>query len=473
LKLSQTQEIEKKLTFNATVEQSIALDYLFDNETREVGYGGGAGGGKSILGAFWVWSMCNTYTGVRYFFGRNELKRLKQTTLVSYFEFCDLYKIPACQRGKYNEQKSSITFENGSSILLLDLKYKPSDPLGATFGSLLFTGGFIDESYEITYKYIEVLYSRIGRWKNAEYGIKPKILEASNPDKGHFNNRFYVPNKTGALPGDRVFVRALAMDRLRHPTYFRNNLKLHKVDVGTAAGIYVENLLKLSENMQQRLLWGNFEYDDDPSRMLDFQKIQKLFQKKDKVDFEDRALICDIAGRGSDDFITGVFFGRTLIDIEIINKSGGREVFDKIKEKAKAYSIIDQNIIYDGDGIGAFVGGEGGFIPSARPFNNGSRPSYVKADKKNNLKSYCAFRFVQFRDEYDLSMIKGESKIRLEKELSVLKKIEVDGDLKVQGIIPKSMMKEILGFSPDILDVLIMREYAYCGIKYTGDAEHA
>ena len=73
--------------------------------------------------------QCNKYPGVRYAIGRNELKRLKQTTLASYFKFCAEYEIPVQQRGNYNSQDSVIKFENGSEILLLDLARQPSDPL--------------------------------------------------------------------------------------------------------------------------------------------------------------------------------------------------------------------------------------------------------------------------------------------------------------------------------------------------------
>lgn len=121
--------------------------------------------------------LCNKYPGIRFFFGRQELKRLKQTTLVTYFKFCDEYDIPMEQRGVYNAQDSVIRFANGSEILLLDLSYKPSDPLYTRFGSLELTSGYVDESAEVDEKCIGILMTRIGRHRNEEYGLAPKILE--------------------------------------------------------------------------------------------------------------------------------------------------------------------------------------------------------------------------------------------------------------------------------------------------------
>ena len=48
---------------------------------------------------------------------------------------------------------------------------------------------------------------------------------------------------------------------------------------------------------------------------------------------------------------------------------------------------------------------------------------------------------------------------RIKKELSVLKHDHIDADTRRKGIISKEKMKEILGFSPDYLDMLIMAMY--------------
>ena len=83
--------------------------------------------------------MCNKYSNVRYGIGRKELKRLKQSTLSSYFKFLQDYKIPLAQQGKYNSQDGTIKFSNGSEILLMDLAFQPSDPLYTRLGSLELT----------------------------------------------------------------------------------------------------------------------------------------------------------------------------------------------------------------------------------------------------------------------------------------------------------------------------------------------
>lgn len=105
-----------------------------------------------------------------------------------------------------------IRFANGSEILLIDLAYKPSDPLYERLGSLELTDGAIDESGEVDEMAIQILSTRIGRYRNSEYGIRRKILETFNPNKGHVNRRYYIPHREKTLPEHRIFIPALVTD---------------------------------------------------------------------------------------------------------------------------------------------------------------------------------------------------------------------------------------------------------------------
>ena len=60
--------------FKANKKQKICLQAILDSTTSEIGYGGGAGGGKSFVGTFAIWSLASKYNGTAWFFGRKELK---------------------------------------------------------------------------------------------------------------------------------------------------------------------------------------------------------------------------------------------------------------------------------------------------------------------------------------------------------------------------------------------------------------
>ena len=81
------------MVFELTAKQALAYLYLTDNKTTEVGFGGGAGGGKSYLGCFWILKQALDYPGTAWLIGRKELTNLKKTTLISFFKILSDLKI--------------------------------------------------------------------------------------------------------------------------------------------------------------------------------------------------------------------------------------------------------------------------------------------------------------------------------------------------------------------------------------------
>ena len=132
-------------------KQKQALQILTDKNTKELAYGGAAGGAKSWTGAVWLVFSCLAYPNTRYFIGREELTRLKESTLVTFFKVCSYYGIDRDIDWKYNAQSHFIEFTNGSRISLLDLKYQPSDPFYERYGSVEYTSGWIEEAGEVNH----------------------------------------------------------------------------------------------------------------------------------------------------------------------------------------------------------------------------------------------------------------------------------------------------------------------------------
>ena len=132
-------------TIKPTKKQHIAYQYLKDNNTKYLLFGGGAGGGKSWLGCEWLITNCYFYEGSKWFIGRNELSRLMKSSFETFKKVCKYHGIPESD-WKLNGQYNFIEFKNGSRIDLLDLAYKPSDSEYERFGSLEYTGGWIEEA---------------------------------------------------------------------------------------------------------------------------------------------------------------------------------------------------------------------------------------------------------------------------------------------------------------------------------------
>ena len=137
--------MSKEIEFHPSQKQFEAWGYLTDEVKTEIGYGGAAHGGKSYLGCFWITASCMAYPGTGYLLGRKELTNLKRTTLLTLFKIFKDFGL-SDKNYDYNQQNNTITFDNGSQIFLLDLGYKPSDPLFTRLGGLELTGAFVDES---------------------------------------------------------------------------------------------------------------------------------------------------------------------------------------------------------------------------------------------------------------------------------------------------------------------------------------
>ena len=84
-------------------------------------FGGGAGGGKSYFGCAWIITMCQLYPGSRWVVGRRELKRLKQSVLVTLFDLLNQWGFVVEHHYRYNSTMGFINFVNDSEIILMDL----------------------------------------------------------------------------------------------------------------------------------------------------------------------------------------------------------------------------------------------------------------------------------------------------------------------------------------------------------------
>lgn len=110
-----------------TKTQGLAIEYLFDDKTTEILFGGAAGGGKSWVGCAWLIMMCIKYPKTRYLMGRSKLDSLKKTTFNTFLEVCNEWGLIANKHYNFNGSSNIITFYNKSEILLKDLFLYPSD----------------------------------------------------------------------------------------------------------------------------------------------------------------------------------------------------------------------------------------------------------------------------------------------------------------------------------------------------------
>jgi phage terminase large subunit len=443
--------IQEKLitpTIKPTYKQDLAYEYLHDNITKFLLFGGGAGGGKSWLGCEWLLMNCYRYPGTKWFIGRKELTRLMATSYITWTKVCSYHKIPASDwrlNGKYNYIEFIRGDAKGSRIDLLDCSDKPSDPNFERFGSSEYTGGWLEEAGEISFKCFDILKVRIGRHLNDKYGLTPaKILLTCNPTQNWLYRIFYKPNKAGMLPKEYAFVQSL----------YRDNPHNTKE--------YGEQLQGITDSVtRDRLREGLWEYSADNLNLISIDDILDIFVNTVPASAK-RYLSADIARFGGDKIIYTKWQGMNVYDLVVKEKQSLTVTEADIKDISLKDSISYGRIVIDEDGVGGGVvdhmRGVHGFMG-----NRSALPDPISQFRRNylNLRSQCYFILADKIRNHEIAVTAPLSEIDREKlinDLQQIKREDTASDAPLQ-IISKDKMKESLGRSPDYGDSLMMRMY--------------
>lgn len=416
-----------------TSTQAEAIEYLFDKTTTEVLFGGAAGGGKSWVGCSWLILMCLKYPKTRYLMGRSKLDSLKKTTLNTFLEVCEAWGLKANKHYNFNGGSNVIKFYNKSEIMLKDLFLYPSDRNFDNLGSLEITGAFIDEANQITEKAKNIVASRM-RYKLDDYGLIPKMLMTCNPAKNWVYTQYYRPSKEGKQKPYRKFIQSLVDDNEFISKYYKTQLET------------------LDELSKQRLLFGNWEYDASKDNLIEYDAIINMFAQKG---IEGQKFIsCDVARFGSDKTVIMYWEGLHIKTIRTLLKSAVNDVVDEVRQLQQTNGVPLRHIIIDEDGVG---GGAKDFL-RCQGFTNNARP--LKKENYQNLKTQCYYKLAELINKGQIGITCPDINVKnhIIEECEQVRMKDADKDNKLQ-IVPKEMVKDIIGRSPDYSDALAMRMY--------------
>lgn len=373
------------------------------------------------------------------------LKTLKQTTLLTLLEVASSWGLKANNHYRYNQQDGEITFWNGSVIHLKDLAYYPADPEYDALGSTEYTGAFIDEANQVRLKAKEIITARL-RYKLDHFGLIPKLLMTCNPAKNWVYTDFYKSAKDDKLEAYRAFIQALATDNPHNSPH------------------YIQNLQRIKDkNTRERLLKGNWDYDDDPAALFQADALYDLFTNLLPEDTDKtRYITCDAARLGRDRCVIMVWEGLKVVHITSYDRSRLTQVEAEIERLRQAYGVPRSRVIVDEDGIGGGIvdhlEGIKGFIANSAPLQD---PREAKESYKvnyANLKTQCYYTLADRVTERALAIpcASPEEQELIREDLEQVKGKDVDKDAKVK-LVGKDEMKENLGRSPDYGDCLMMR----------------
>jgi len=328
---------------------------------------------------------------------------------------------------------------------MLDLQFKPSDPLYERFGSLEYTGGWIEEGGEINFGAFDVLNTRVGRHLNKEFGLVPKMFVTCNPKKNWMYSHFYKPFKENTLSSIQKFLQAFVQD----------NPFIDK--------LYIEQLENTKDKAKkERLLKGNWEYDDNPYKLCVYDKILDLFRNDHLTNENKKYITADVARFGSDLAVIGVWEDWELIEVHEFEISKTTEIQNCIKALQKKHSIPKDHCIADADGVGGGVVDNLdiiGFHNNGRPFDEDlgtekDTPKYKNA--QTQLLVYLAEKIINKNKMFISAELSEEQKEKIKEELDT---IEQDPEYEVITLVNKKQIKEDIGRSPDYRDMIFMRAF--------------
>lgn len=437
-----------ELTFNTygnEKQKQVAREWI-NPEVTDIVYGGSKGSGKSYLGVSLIFADAFTYPGTFYFIARKKLNDIRKFTIPSIHEVFNHWGIT---KGYYRFDGMDSFYElhNGSRVYLIEAKYMPGDPLYARFGSMQMTRGWIEEAGEFEEAAKNNLAASIGRWKNHVYNLVPKLLQTCNPSKNYLYREYYKKAKEGVLEHWKRFIQALPTDNKKLPEGYLENLRRN-----------------LSKNERERLLNGNWEYDDDPAALIDYDRIINIFSNT-FVESGRRCITADVARLGGDRIVKIEWDGfRGKVEAwsrKELDVTGARLQAARLK---MAIGLTD--VIVDEDGLGGgIVDYEKfrGFQNNASPLPHPNSPQKDKngnpiKENFDNFKSQCGFHMAERINDSGLYLeCPSEYKDLIIEELEQVKQKNLDSDLK-KGLVPKDKIKEIIGRSPDFWDTILMRE---------------
>lgn len=402
--------------------------------------------------------------------------------------------------GKANKTDLKWTFPSGAKMKFSHLEHEKN--VTNWQGSQIPYIGFD----ELTHFSEETFFYLLSR-NRSDCGVKPCVRATCNPDPDSWvyelikwwigEDGFPIPERQGVV---RFFVKDgktmiwgnTVEECIKKASYFINPLvdasgieAKHFVKSITFIGgslydnkkllqknpEYLANLASQDEQTRLQLLEGNWKISINPDDIYEYSAFKDCFNNNFIPHGTKGFITVDVAMGGKDKLIIYYWAGWVLADIDIIDKSTGKEVLDAIKTMQKKYNVANRNITYDANGVGAFIGGvNNAFLPNSKGFDNASRAIDMKDGRRfKNLKAQCyklSGERVSRNEIYitpKVATTMFDTKVtvrqRMMQERKAIK-VKEQRDTEPFQLIPKKEMKAkyLNGESTDLLDSFMMRE---------------
>ena len=418
-----------------------------DQTTTRVAYGGGLNGGKSFLMCACIFGNALMYPDTSYAMGRSELKMLRQATLPTIKKvFKVSFKLDFDKYCTFNGQDNYFKLYNGSVVWFIDMTEMPSDKEDnyQRFGSFELTQAAVEEAGEsgVTELGVDMLFSRCGRQHNDKYGIRAKGLITFNPTKNFLYHKYYLRYRNGTLPKHIRFIEADIDDN-------KTTTKDYKQDI----------LTNLNEAQKQRLIFKNWDYDNDPAALCGFDAINDLFLNQHIEAGRKRYISADLAMQGRDLYVDSVWYGYVCKINTVMAKCSGKDIEMSLRNTMVREEVTNRNIVADGDGMGNYLEG---YLEGIVSFHGNASSDSIEY---RNMKDRCGYKLAELINGRKIRILcTSEQRVEITKELAYLKAGNLENDTSKKTLMSKADIIKQLGHSPNYLDNLIMRMIFECRV---------
>ncbi len=430
-------ENERTLIIRLTEKQKTLWKAFISPEITEILYWWWARWWKSRGVAEIICYTSLVLPGIVWLVWRRERDDLRKSTLNTILKVLNSKWMKESREYKLNMQTKELQFYNGSKLYFVPLKDNPSDPEFNWLWWYEITFWYVDEAQEVNRKAINIILSRCTE-KVKEYNLKGKVIMTCNPMKCHLYNDFIKAQQEWTITNDRIFIPALYKD---------NPFIDHEK--------YEESLKRADKITKERLLNWNWDYDDNPTKLYEYDDIKDLFTNR--WEEWEKYITADIARLGNDKTVIIVrnwWIGRVFV----YSKNRTTEITSFIRWLQNQYWVKNSKTICDEDWVWWWVVDQ----LWCKWFINNSSPILRDENKEirnyKNLKDQCYFELVPFiaSDKMRLIVNNDNDKDCIIEELDVIKQKNPDKWWKLQ-ILTKEEIKRLICRSPDFADAIAMR----------------
>jgi hypothetical protein len=202
----------------------------------------------------------------------------------------------------------------------------------------------------------------------------------------------------------------------------------------------------------------------DESLLVTYKAVADLWTN-DHVPEGTRCITADIALHGSDRFVMGVWSGMRLKEITVLEKKTAQEIEAILKGKATEHGVSRSNIVFDADGLGAYLKS---YLQGGASYQGGtiSIPQAAQKMSYARLRDQCHFLTADKINAGGMYIETEMYREEIGQELiATLRKLGQNAAGQWQ-IVPKDHSdpnrpgaKQRLGRSPDLADMIVMRQF--------------